>query len=92
MPTIPTNPKLLEAIEANAKARYPKRRGKGTTPQANKIISQQYAASGEGYTNSIKNVDPKKRDLKAEAKKREASKQARAKKKAKDTNTLYIKK
>ena len=92
MPTVPTNPKLLEAIEAAAKAKYPKRRGKGTTPQANKLISQQYSAAGEGYTDSIKKVDPKKRDFKAEAKKREAAKEARLKKKAKDTNTLYIKK
>ena len=90
--TVPTNPKLLESIEAAAKARYPKRRGQGTSPQANKMISQQYAAAGEGYTNDIRKVDPKKRDLKKEAKDRDKRREARRKKIAKETNTLYIKK
>lgn len=82
----PDNPKLYEAIEAQAKAKYPKRRGKGTSPQANKMISQQYLSAGGGYVRSIKEVDPKKRDFKAEAKKKAEEKEKRKKREMKKRN------
>ena len=56
------------------------------------IGRQQYAAAGEGYTNDIRKEDPKKRDLKKEAKDRDKRREARRKKIAKENNLLYIKK
>ena len=57
--------KSYEAIKNQADARYPKRRGSGTTPQANKIISRQWAATGEEEPASLKEADPNKIDWKA---------------------------
>lgn len=61
------NPKLWNQLRQQAEARWPKRAGRGTTPQANRWMSQQYASLGGGEVASIKDVDPKKRDYKQEA-------------------------
>lgn len=74
------NPKLWNQLRQQAEARWPKRTGPGTTPQANRWISQQYSMLGGGEVASIKDVDPKKRDLKQEAiEKAERRKKQRAK-------------
>ena len=73
------NPKLWNQLRQQAEARWPKRVGKGTTPQANKWMSQQYNLLGGGEVASKKDVDPKKRDYKQEAKDRaERQKKQRA--------------
>jgi len=82
--------KSYEAIKSQATARYPKRRGKGTSPEANKMISQQWANMGGQDPASLKDVDPNQVDWKAVAADKKKNKEARLKKKAKDTNTLYI--
>jgi hypothetical protein len=83
---IPSNPKLYDAIESQAKARYPKHRGKGNSPQANKMLSQQWAAMGGTFVNSIQEVDPKNRDFKKEEEDRNKSRAARKKREMKKRN------
>ena len=78
--------KSYEAIEIEAKARYPKRRGPGTTPQAYKIISQQWAATGEQEPRTLKDADPNKVDWKAVAKDKEKQKTDRKKRNLKKQN------
>ena len=70
---VPSNPKLYDALESQAKARYPKHRGKGNSPQANKMLSQQWAAMGGTFVGSLKEVDPKNRDFKKEEEDRRRS-------------------
>jgi hypothetical protein len=78
--------KSYEAIESQAKARYPKRRGAGTAPQANKMISQQWAATGEQEPRTLKDADPSKFDWKAVAKDKEKQKTDRKKRNLKKQN------
>ena len=78
--------KSYEAIENQAKARYPKRRGAGTTPQANKMISQQWANTGEQEPRTLKDADPNKVDWKAVARDKEKQKIARKKRDMKKRN------
>jgi hypothetical protein len=82
----PDNPKLFEAIENQAKAKYPKRRGQGTSPQANKMIHEKYLAAGGGYVRSKKEIDPKKRDFKKEAEDKAKEKEKRKKREMKKRN------
>lgn len=76
----PDNPKLWNTLKQQAVAKYPRQHGKGTTPQANKWISEQYAQAGGGFVRSKKEIDPKKRDLKQEAKNRVEERKKRQKK------------
>lgn len=62
----PDNPKLYNTLEQQARAKYPSARTKGLTYAAAKWLSSEYAKSGGGYVDSIKQVDPKKRDYKKE--------------------------
>jgi hypothetical protein len=78
--------KSYEAIENQAKARYPKRRGPGTSPEANKIISQQWAATGEQEPRTLKDADPNNVDWKAVAQDKEKQKTDRKKRNLKKQN------
>lgn len=80
--------KTYEAIENLAKARYPKRRGAGTTPEANKMISQQWANMGAQEPNSLKDADPKTVDWKAVAEDKKKAKEARKKREMKKRNLV----
>lgn len=82
--------KSYEAIVNQAKAKYPNRRGPGTSPEANKMISQQWRAMGGQNPRSIKDVDPNQIDWKAVAADKKKAKDNKRKKLAKKTNTLYI--
>lgn len=85
---IPDNPKLYENMVSQAKAKYPKRRGKGTSPQANKMIDALYTQAGGGWTNDRNSIDPKKRDFKKEAEDKEKAKAARKKREMKKRNLV----
>jgi hypothetical protein len=78
--------KSYEAIENQAKARYPKRRGAGTTPQANKMISRQWAQTGEAEPRTLQDADPSKIDWKAVAQDKAKQKIARKKRDMKKRN------
>jgi hypothetical protein len=82
--------KSYEAIKNQAAARYPKRRGTGTSPAANKMISQQWNAMGGQDPQRLQDVAPNQVDWKAVAADKKKAKEARRKKIAKETNTLYI--
>jgi len=62
----PDNPKMYNALSQQARAKYPSSRTKGLTYAATKWLSSEYAKNGGGYVDSIKEVDPKKRDYKKE--------------------------
>jgi len=62
----PDNPKLYNALEQQARAKYPSSRTKGLTYAAAKWLSSEYAKNGGSYVDSIKQIDPKKRDYKKE--------------------------
>jgi hypothetical protein len=62
----PDNPKLYNALEQQARSKYPSSRTKGLTYAAAKWLSSEYAKNGGSYVDSIKEVDPKKRDYKKE--------------------------
>jgi hypothetical protein len=83
---VPNNPKLYDALESQAKARYPKHRGKGNSPQANKMLSQQWAAVGGTFVPSLKDVDPKNRDFKKEEENRNKARASRKKREMKKKN------
>ena len=77
---------LHEAIVNQAKARYPKHRGKGTAPEANKVISQQWAAMSAGAPTSLKEANPKAVDWDRVKADREKAKIARKKREMKKSN------
>ena len=77
---------LHEAVVNQAKARYPKHRGKGTSPEANKIISQQWATMSAGAPQSLKDADPKAVDWDKVKQDREKAKTARKKRAKKKSN------
>jgi hypothetical protein len=78
--------KSYEAIKNQAAARYPKRRGQGTTPEANKMISQQWASTGIPDPRSLKDVDPDQVDWKAVEKDKQKEKIQRKKREMKKRN------
>jgi len=78
--------KIHEAIVNQAKARYPKHRGKGTAPEANKIISQQWSLVSAGAPRSLKEADPKAVDWDKVKADREKEKTARKKREMKKKN------
>jgi len=83
---VPSNPKLYNALESQAKARYPKHRGKGNSPAANKMLSQQWGAMGGTFVPSLKDVDPDKRDYKKEEEDRNKARASRKKRAMKKQN------
>lgn len=83
---VPSNPKLYNALESQAKSRYPKHRGKGNSPAANKMLSQQWSAMGGTFVPSLKDVDPDKRDYKQEEVDRNKARAARKKREMKKQN------
>jgi len=83
---VPSNPKLYNALESQANARYPKHRGKGNSPAANKMLSKQWSAMGGTFVPSLKDVDPDNRDYKEEEKAREKSRASRKKREMKKQN------
>jgi hypothetical protein len=60
-----------------------KQRGKGTTPQANKYISRQWALIGANAPKSLKEADPKDVDWDRVKKDREKAKASRKKREMK---------
>ena len=74
------------AIENQAKAKYPKRRGKGTSPQANKMISQQWALTGQAEPRTLKEADPNTVDWDAVKKDKQDQKIKRRKREMKKRN------
>jgi hypothetical protein len=75
--------KSYEAVKDQAAARYPKQRGKGTSPMANKIISQQWALIGGSEPQSLKDADPKDVDWKKVEEDRQKERVARKKRETK---------
>jgi len=75
--------KSYEAVKDQAAARYPKQRGKGTSPMANKIISRQWALIGGGEPQSLKDADPKDVDWKKVEEDRQKERVARKKRETK---------
>ena len=80
--------KSYEAVKDQAAARYPKHRGKGTTPQANKIISQQWSLIGGNEPRSLAEADPKDVDWEKVKEDRQKSKVARKKREMKKRNLI----
>ena len=77
----PNNPKLYNMLLSQARAKFPSRAGidKLSFPAA-KWFGNEYAKLGGGYVDSIKQVDPKLRDYKEEAKDKEKKKKEERKK------------
>lgn len=84
----PSNPKLYNMLLQQAKAKFPSHKPNGLSFPAAKWFSQEYAKQGGGYVDSIKQVDPKLRDLKQEEIDREKRKEAAKKRLAKKNNFL----
>jgi len=80
--------KSYEAVKDQADARYPKHRGKGTSPQANKIISQQWALIGGNEPQSLRDADPKDIDWKKVEEDRQKAKVSRKKREMKKRNLI----
>ena len=80
--------KTYEAVKNQAAARYPKHRGKGTSPQANKIISQQWALIGGNEPQSLKDANPKDVDWKAVEEDRKKARESRKKREMKKRNLI----
>jgi hypothetical protein len=80
--------KSYEAVKDQAAARYPKHRGKGTSPQANKIISQQWSLIGGNEPRNLKEADPKDVDWEKVKEDRQKSKVARKKREMKKRNLI----
>ena len=53
----PDNPKLYNALEQQARSKYPSSRTKGLTYAAAKWLSSEYAKNGGSYVDSIKELD-----------------------------------
>jgi hypothetical protein len=76
--------KIHEAIVNQAKAlKGTKKRGKGTTPEANKYISQQWALIGGAAPTSLRGADPKDVDWDKVKEDREKEKVSRRKREMK---------
>lgn len=80
--------KSYEAVVSQAEARYPKHRGKGTAPQANKIISKQWSLIGGNEPASLKEADPKDVDWKKVEEDRQKAKVSRKKREMKKRNLV----
>ena len=63
----PDNPKLWNTLGRQAMAKYPSQRTAGLSGVAGRWRQAQYVEQGGGFVQSIKQVDPKKRDVKQEA-------------------------
>jgi hypothetical protein len=81
----PNNPKLYNMLLAQAKAKYPSRKINGLSFPAAKWFGNEYARQGGGFVDSIKEVDPKLRDVKQENIEKEKRKEALEKKKKKQS-------
>ena len=63
----PSNPKLWNLLKGQSIAKYPHQAADGKlTFAAAKWLRQEYINQGGGFVDSIKEVDPKNRDFKAE--------------------------
>lgn len=81
----PSNPKLYNMLLAQAKAKYPSRKLNGLSFPAAKWFGNEYARQGGGFVDSIKEVDPKLRDVKQENIEKEKRKKSDAEKKKKQS-------
>jgi hypothetical protein len=72
MAKVAANQKLYNSIKRQAASKFPPKAGK-SNPAANNWVSKQYEQEGGTWVTSIKEVDPKFRDVPAElAKKKKA--------------------
>lgn len=79
----PDNPKLYNMLLQQAKAKYTSHKPNGLSYPAAKWFGNEYARQGGGYVDSIKQVDPNKRDYKDEEVKKKKRKVADRKNKLK---------
>ena len=84
----PSDPEMYNTLSRTARAKYPSYRTKGLSYQAAKWLSAEYARSGGGYVDSIKQVDPRKRDYKQEALDKEKRKKQDHKREMKKRNLV----
>jgi hypothetical protein len=63
----PDNPKLFNALTNQAMAKYPSYKTAGLSPSAGKWRQNEYLKQGGSFVQDIRQVDPKKRDFKQEA-------------------------
>jgi hypothetical protein len=86
---VAANQKLWNSLMKQALAKYPPRSPKAHTSfAANRWASQQYEKSGGSWVGSIKEVNPKLRDPKAELEKKKKAKVARMKRAKKMSGQL----
>jgi hypothetical protein len=79
----PDNPKLYNMLLQQAKAKFPSHKPNGLSYPAAKWFGNEYARQGGKYVDSIKQVDPQKRDFKEEEVKKKKRKVADHKNKLK---------
>lgn len=79
----PDNPKLYNALTNQAMAKYPSHRKNGLSAAGGKWRQNEYLRQGGGFVENINQVDPKKRDYKQEALKKDKAKKKYQKEKIK---------